>query len=261
MKLEERFYQNYLDTKQCIDQEQVGEWFEAVWKLLYPVSNKLLLSSQEQMNQYIEACKEKLKEMLLCNIGFELEKIDPVLEALLENLWEIKEKLDLDLEAIYKGDPAAKSMDEILRSYPGFKAISAYRIANYFYTLDIPVIPRMLTEYAHSVTGIDIHPGAQIDTSFCIDHGTGVVIGETCIIGKHVKIYQGVTLGGLSVSKDLMNTKRHPTIEDHVVIYSGASILGGNTTIGAHSIIGGNTFITKSVAPHSKIYHITTDQS
>src|SRR5688500_13033388 len=156
---------------------------------------------------------------------------------------------------MFEGDPAAKSRSEVIRTYPGFYAIAAYRIAYELHSLGIHGISRIITEHAHSKTGIDIHPGAKIGNHFCIDHGTGVVIGETAVIGNHVKIYQGVTLGALSVSKDDAEKKRHPTLEDHVVVYAGATILGGATVIGHHSIVGGNVWLTRSVPPHSKIYY------
>ena len=174
--------------------------------------------------------------------------------ALLEELPEIKRKITLDVEAVFKGDPAARSKEEIILSYPGLEAILIYRIANFLYTNGVPIIPRIMSEYIHGKTGIDINPGATIGESFFIDHGTGIVIGETTIIGNNVKIYQGVTLGALSVKKELMNKKRHPTIEDDVTIYAGATILGGNTVIGKGAVIGGNTWITESVAPGTKVY-------
>lgn len=167
--------------------------------------------------------------------------------ALLEELPEIKRKITLDVEAVFKGDPAAKSKEEIILSYPGLEAILIYRIANFLYTNGVPIIPRIMSEYIHGKTGIDINPGAKIGESFFIDHGTGIVIGETTIIGNNVKIYQGVTLGALSVKKELKNKKRHPTIEDDVTIYAGATILGGETTIGHGSTIGGNTWVTHSI--------------
>ncbi len=167
--------------------------------------------------------------------------------ALLEELPEIKRKITLDVEAVFKGDPAAKSKEEIILSYPGLEAILIYRIANFLYTNGVPIIPRIMSEYIHGKTGIDINPGAKIGESFFIDHGTGIVIGETTIIGNNVKIYQGVTLGALSVKKELKNKKRHPTIEDDVTIYAGATILGGETTIGRGSTIGGNTWVTHSI--------------
>lgn len=167
----------------------------------------------------------------------------------------IREYLETDVQAAYEGDPAAYGMDEIIFSYPGIFAIMVSRIAHELYLLGVPLIPRIMTEHAHNLTGIDIHPGASIGKYFFIDHGTGIVIGETTIIGEHVKIYQGVTLGGLSTSggQSLKGTKRHPNIEDYVTIYSGASILGGDTTIGKGAVIGGNAFVTKSVAANTKV--------
>jgi serine O-acetyltransferase len=159
-----------------------------------------------------------------------------------------------DAEAIFKGDPAAESIDEVILAYPGFMAIFIYRLAHELYKLKVPIIPRILTEHAHEITGIDIHPGAEIDSPFFIDHGTGIVIGETTIIGKNVKIYQGVTLGALSVDKSLVHSKRHPTIQDDVIIYSQAVILGGETVVGSNSIIGGNAWVTQSVPPDSLVY-------
>jgi len=166
----------------------------------------------------------------------------------LDNLWK-------DAQAIYDGDPAAESIDEVIIAYPGFLAISIYRFAHELYLLKIPLLPRLLSEYAHQVTGIDINPGAKIGDSFFIDHGTGIVIGETAEIGNNVKIYQGVTLGAMSVEKELAKMKRHPTIEDNVIIYSQAVILGGDTRIGHDSVIGGNVWLTQSVPPHSVVYH------
>ncbi len=163
-----------------------------------------------------------------------------------------------DVRAAFRGDPAAKSYEEIIFCYPGLFAISVYRLAHELYKLGVPVLPRIMTEHAHAVTGIDIHPGASIGEEFFIDHGTGVVIGETCVIGAHVTIYQGVTLGALSFQRDsngalVRGTKRHPTIEDNVVIYSGATILGGETIIGDGSVVGGNVWLTQSLPPGSKV--------
>lgn len=163
--------------------------------------------------------------------------------------------LNTDVRAILSGDPAATSEFEIIRAYPGFFAISFYRLAHALFKLEIPLIPRILTEYAHSKTGIDIHPGAEVGEYLYIDHGTGIVIGGTAKIGNHVKFYQGVTLGALSVDKSLASVKRHPTVEDNVVIYANATILGGETVIGEGSVIGGNVWLTKSVPPHSTVYN------
>ena len=167
----------------------------------------------------------------------------------------IKQQVDADASFIMEGDPAATSVDEVIITYPGFYAILVYRLANKLALLEVPLIPRIMTEYAHSLTGIDIHPKATIDSPFFIDHGTGVVIGETSVIGRRVKLYQGVTIGALSVSKDMAGKKRHPTIEDDVVIYAGSTILGGETVIGHDSIIGGNVWLTSSVPPYSLVYH------
>jgi serine O-acetyltransferase len=168
---------------------------------------------------------------------------------------QIRGELLLDVDAIYEGDPAARSKEEVLLSYLTFQAILIYRLAHYLWVLAVPLIPRMMTEFAHEKTGIDIHPGARIGQYFCIDHGTGVVIGETCQIGDHVKIYQGVTLGALSLEdgRSLQGKKRHPTIEDRVTLYANATILGGKTVIGQGSVVGGSAFITRSVAPNTRV--------
>ncbi len=176
---------------------------------------------------------------------------------LLEILPRIRRTLATDVRAAYEGDPAAKSHDEIVFSYPGIFAITVYRVAHRLYQMEVPLLPRIMTEHAHSLTGIDIHPGATIGERFVIDHGTGVVIGETTEIGHNVRIYQGVTLGALSLPKDagarFRGRKRHPTIEDDVIIYSGATILGGDTVIGARSVIGGNVWLTESVPPDTRV--------
>ncbi len=175
--------------------------------------------------------------------------------AFLNGIPDIRAMVQTDLQAAYDGDPAATGMDEVIFSYPGLYAISVYRLAHELFRLGVPMIPRMMTEYAHSLTGIDIHPGATIGKYFFIDHGTGIVIGETTTIGDNVKVYQGVTLGALSTrgGQQLRGKKRHPTIEDNVTIYAGASILGGNTVIGAGSVIGSNAFITSSIAPGTTV--------
>jgi serine O-acetyltransferase len=165
--------------------------------------------------------------------------------------------LALDMEAAFRGDPAAKSPEEVIVSYPGFYAITVHRLAHFFWERQVPLIPRMMSEVVHGRTGIDIHPGATIGESFFIDHGTGVVIGETTVIGRNVKLYQGVTLGALSVRKEEADRKRHPTIEDDVTIYSGATILGGRTVIGRGSTIGGNVWVTSSVPPNTLVYNKT----
>ena len=176
--------------------------------------------------------------------------------AILNKIPKIRQLLRDDVRAAYEGDPAAKCLDEIILSYPGTEAIAIYRVAHELHLLNVPLIPRIMTEYAHGNTGIDIHPGASIGQHFFIDHGTGVVIGETTEIGSNVRIYQGVTLGALSVQKDASGNiergkKRHPTIKDNVIIYAGATILGGETVVGENSIIGGNVWLTESIPPYT----------
>jgi serine O-acetyltransferase len=206
---------------------------------------KTIKELKAQFTKYIESVsplKPEIKEKATANAEVFFNKIPHLAET-----------LDLDAKAALLGDPAAYSREEVIITYPGFYAVCIYRLAHTLYELDVPLLPRLMTEYAHEKTGIDIHPGAKISDSFFIDHGTGVVIGETAHIGKNVKIYQGVTLGALSVKKKLQSLKRHPTIEDDVVIYANATILGGDTTIGKGSIIGGNSWIVESVKPGSVI--------
>jgi serine O-acetyltransferase len=187
-------------------------------------------------------------------------KADAVVGSLIAELPQIRDMLQEDIRAAYEGDPAAHSTMEIVMSYPGLFAITVHRIAHLLYRHEVPLIPRVMSEHAHSKTGIDIHPGATIGPGFFIDHGTGVVIGETCTIGRHVKIYQGVTLGALSFDKDeqgnlIKGNKRHPDVEDDVVIYAGATILGGKTVIGKGAVIGGNVWLIHSVPPGAKVYN------
>jgi serine O-acetyltransferase len=191
-----------------------------------------------------------LISLLVDDSGFPTEG---VAQQFVERLPEIYDRLRLDAEAINNSDPASVSVEEVILVYPGFTATAIYRFAHELFLLKVPVIPRLLSEYAHQITGIDIHPGAKIGTSLAIDHGTGIVIGETSVIGNNVKLYQGVTLGAASVEKQQAKSKRHPTVEDDVVIYAQAVILGGDTIVGHHSIIGGNVFLTKSVAPYSVV--------
>lgn len=200
-----------------------------------------------------------LRALLDAALGMEADP-DQIVTQFLESLPGVRDLLTLDIQAAYDGDPAARYHEEILLSYPGFEAVMIYRFAHVLYALGVPVIPRIMTEYAHQRTGIDIHPGATIGKRFFIDHGTGVVIGETCVIGDNVKMYQGVTLGARSFDLDehgnpVKGIKRHPDIEDDVIIYSGATILGGDTRIGRGSVIGGNVWLTHSVPPYSKVYN------
>lgn len=193
---------------------------------------------------------------LLCPNRDAKEIVDEFVAALPE----VRRLVDTDVQAAYDGDPAATSRMEVVMAYPGLYAVTIHRLAHVLYKLKVPIIPRVMSELAHSKTGIDIHPGATIGERFFIDHGTGVVIGETTIIGRNVRLYQGVTLGGLSFDKDsngalVKGLKRHPNIEDNVVIYANATILGGDTTIGHDSEIGGNVWIKESVPPYSRVYN------
>lgn len=233
----------------------VAAFLDELLGILFPDYSKKNFSSFNELELHMEELKLQLSQMLSKNPQHNNPENQKIATAFFNQLPDLHKKLSEDIIAIYEGDPAAKSINEVIRTYPGFYAVAAYRLAHQLNKLNVQVIPRIITEHAHSKTGIDIHPGALIGDSFCIDHGTGVVIGETTIIGDRVKLYQGVTLGALSVSKEDAKKKRHPTIEDDVTIYSGATILGGETVIGHNSMIGGNVWITKSIPPHTKIYY------
>ena len=183
------------------------------------------------------------------------DKPEVIADAFFKEIPFIKKHLDEDAAFIALNDPAASDIDEVIMAYPGFFAILVYRLAHCLSISGVPIVPRIMTEHAHSITGIDIHPKATIGSEFFIDHGTGIVIGETAVIGNRVKLYQGVTIGALSVNKTMAATKRHPTIEDDVIIYAGSTILGGDTIIGHDSVIGGNVWLTESVPPFSLVYH------
>ncbi|MBT8219129.1 MAG: serine acetyltransferase [Bacteroidia bacterium] len=236
-------------------QKEVRHFIDHLIGTLFPALSTHTFESYDALEFYLLNLKEELYEMLYLKPNREGLNTENNTKIFFEAIPEIYEKLNLDVDAIYLGDPAAKSRDEVVRSYPGFYAIACYRFAHELFKLGVKIIPRMISEYAHSRTGIEIHPGASIGKSFCIDHGTGIVIGETTVIGDNVKIYQGVTLGALSVSKEDAELKRHPTIEDGVVIYAGATILGGHTIVGKNSVIGGNVWVTRSVPEASKIYY------
>jgi serine O-acetyltransferase len=211
---------------------------------------KVLVAEAERAISY----RHRVEEKSGCPAACHMEARDLVLRFF-EALPAMRATLMEDVEAAFAGDPAAKSVDEVILAYPGLEALVVHRIANFFWNERLPLIPRMMSERVHGKTGIDIHPGATIGRRFFIDHGTGVVIGETAVIGDDVKIYQGVTLGALSVRKEEGEVKRHPTIEDRVTVYSGATILGGKTVVGKGSVIGGNVWLTHSVPPYSKVYN------
>ena len=212
----------------------------------------------KDIQPFLESILYQLKFKLnhcINSYNHSISKSDTITTKILEQLPKLKRTLSSDIQAIFDGDPAARGQEEVIIAYPSFEAIMVYRIAHELGLNKCQLLARTCSGIAHRNTGIDIHPSAQIGNNFCIDHGTGIVIGETSIIGNHVKMYQGVTIGALSVAKKHQNKKRHPTIEDGVTIYAGATILGGTTTIGKNSIIGGNVWLTKSVPEHSKIYN------
>jgi len=226
----------------------VNEFFD----LLFPMSKPRSIDSCHLLFSGIRLQLERM----LCVLKSQMT-VTPseVLDGFFDRLPDIYDLLVEDAEAIYRFDPAAKSIQEVVNAYPGFYAITVYRLSHQLLHLKVPVLPRMMSEYAHSATGIDINPAARIGKSFFIDHGTGVVIGETTDIGDNVKIYQGVTLGALSVEKSQAATKRHPTIENNVIIYAGSTVLGGKTVVGHDSVIGGNVWLTASIPPCSVVYH------
>lgn len=235
---------------------EVRQSIDELVLLLFPQRGCLEARSEQDIADTVTKLKKRFVQYFdsVASLRPNVEaKSTANVEVLFEKLPKIAEMLDRDAEAALLGDPAAYSKEEVIVTYPGFYAVCIYRLAHAIQDLGVPLLPRLMTEYAHEKTGIDINPGAKISESFFIDHGTGVVIGETAIIGKNVKIYQGVTLGALSVKKKLQSMKRHPTIEDDVVIYANSTILGGDTVIGKGSIIGGNTWIVESVPAGSVI--------
>jgi len=247
------FERHQKSTKTFPDKVLAVEFIDGFFEFLFiPQSHKKL--SAFELSKECESFKSHLSTLIYDVIG-DGEQTQAIANTFFSEVPEVYEALLKDAEAILQFDPAAESIEEVLVAYPGFYATAIYRLSNILWKLGVKILPRVFAEYAHSKTGIDIHPGASIGPSFFIDHGTGFVIGESTIIGKNVKIYQGVTLGALSVNKHLAKSKRHPTIEDNVIIYSGATILGGETVIGANSVIGGNVWLTNSVLPQSIVYH------
>ncbi len=263
---------NHLDGANLPSQDRVNELARDLMHLLFPGFFEESALTRADAPVWLDRLLEKIDARL----EIEIEKClrfggdpDPKGDAqrltaqFLGTLPEVRRMVQTDVAAAYDGDPAARSLDEIILAYPCVLAISLQRLAHMLYALQVPLLPRMLTEYAHERTGIDIHPGAHIGSHFFIDHGTGVVIGETATIGTHVKIYQGVTLGAKSFETDgklspIKGVKRHPDIEDRVTIYAHATILGGDTRIGAHSVVGANVWLRESIPPHSIAYYKET---
>ncbi|MBR5965078.1 MAG: serine acetyltransferase [Treponema sp.] len=227
----------------------VAKHINRIISILTPEIQKALLRALAQNCDGEEAVQNRAENFKNSHCYKLAQK---TVEALIAAIPDLRAMIQKDAAAITAGDPAARSLGEVILSYPGLEAIIVYRIAHFLYKNGVPTIPRIMTEHTHGKTGIDIHPGAEIGESFFIDHGTGIVIGETTVIGNNVKIYQGVTLGALSLQKELQNKKRHPTIEDDVIIYSNATILGGQTVIGKGSVIAGNSWIIESVPPGTK---------
>lgn len=248
-------YQDHQQAYELPSPSLIGEWLEGLLQFLFPQYSPVRFGNERAFRLHYQTNDLKLYT-ILDTLAKELPATPADIRGSFEaGLPEIYRTLIEDAEAILAGDPAARSLTEVVSTYPGFYALAIHRIAHRLCALGVPLVPRMLSEIAHRETGIEIHPGARIGRRFCIDHGTGIVIGETVEIGNDVKVYQGVTLGALSVAKEMARTKRHPTIQDRVVIYAGATILGGDTVIGEDSIIGGNTWIVKSVPAKSRIYY------
>ncbi|MDT5155922.1 MAG: serine O-acetyltransferase [Acidobacteriota bacterium] len=263
---------HHLDRRPLPSRAEAVAVLDALQELLFPgytgaqglTGASLRLHVESRVAWLYETLTEQISRAI--NHGERLDDACPVTdrqatecaEEFLARLPRVREVLATDVRAAYEGDPSAACYDEIIFSYPGLYAIMTYRLAHELHTLDVPLIPRIMTEHAHSRTGIDIHPGTRVGSSFFIDHGTGVVVGGTAVIGANVKLYQGVTLGAFSFDKDgagqlIRHTKRHPTIEDDVVVYAGATILGGDTVIGRGSVIGGNVWLTHSVPPDTRV--------
>jgi serine O-acetyltransferase len=250
-----KLLKEHKDFRPLPSRSAICQFIDGLLQLLFPQLSEQKFNSATDLSAFAESINNSLSKILE-GLGEDiLADKDSIKDDFLKQIPKIYDTLRSDALAIAQGDPASLNRDEVIRTYPGFYAIAIYRFAHFFYLNQIPYLPRILTEYAHTKTGIDINPGAKIGPSFCIDHGTGLVIGETAVVGTNVKIYQGVTLGALSVAKEMAKMKRHPTIEDNVIIYSGATILGGDTIVGHDSIIGGNVWLIKSVPAYSRVYH------
>lgn len=246
------YKKNNAKVKKLPDKIKTEAWVEEIFYWIFSLGEAysdadFFLKKEKQL-------QSDLSE-LINNVLIDTENTERIVKQFFSDLEIIHSWLEADLETVFNFDPAAKSRSEVLVAYPGFFAIAIYRLSHQLWILDVPILPRLISEYVHSKTGIDIHPGAVVGQRFFIDHGTGIVVGATSIIGNDVKIYQGVTLGALTVSKDKASAKRHPTIENDVIIYANATILGGNTTIGSESVIGGNVWITNSIPSKSLVYH------
>ncbi|MFV0604317.1 MAG: serine O-acetyltransferase EpsC [Niabella sp.] len=256
--MQEKFIQDlYNHNSTCFrefpEKRAAGTFIDSLFDFLF-LPNNISEKTEAGMLAEFEELKHRLSSVLQPVLN-DVEKARQIVDNFFSTVPNIYQQLLQDANSILNFDPAAEALEEILVAYPGFYATAIYRFSHQLYEYKIPILPRLFSEYAHSKTGIDIHPGAKIGHPFFIDHGTGIVIGETSIIGNNVKIYQGVTLGALNVAKELSQVKRHPTIEDNVIIYANATILGGETIVGRSSIIGGNVWLTESVPSNSVVYH------
>jgi serine O-acetyltransferase len=221
--------------------------------LLFPIKGNRKIDLRETEIR-LERMRLRMKELLIPLANDIKDSPENIARQFFDHLPEVYKNLLDDADTFIKSDPAARCVEEVILCYPGYSCLVVHRLAHMLYKLEVPVLPRVMSEYLHGMTGIDIHPGAAIGKNFFIDHGTGIVIGETTKVGNNVKMYQGVTLGALFVEKELADTKRHPTIEDNVILYAGSTILGGKTIIGHDTVIGGNVWLTESVPPHSVVY-------
>ncbi|GHV01261.1 serine O-acetyltransferase [Bacteroidia bacterium] len=246
-KMTQAFYRQVPSTMRA------RTFIDQLVELLFPLRRRADMTQEETEHQWI-ALQHELLEIITPLCGEEA-RCDDTVGKFFDEIPFIYMRLAQDAQMYDRYDPAAYCKEEIILCYPGFYAVMVHRVANVLYRLQVPILPRVISEYAHSVTGIDIHPGASIGNGFYIDHGTGIVIGETAVIGRNVRIYQGVTLGATFVEKDLQGLRRHPTIEDNVIIYAGSTILGGETVVGHDTVIGGNVWLTESVPPYSTVYH------
>lgn len=257
------FDERYKGRDDRICKYQIESYVGLLFDLLHPQLWTEHLSTARHVDDEVQKSKATFRHILTCvqtSLGIQLDP-DHIVTRFYEALVSVVEDLNKDADYIVEGDPATVSLDEVVIAYPGYMALGYYRMAHVLYLLNVPIVPRVITEAAHRKTGIDIHPGAKISAPCYIDHGTGIVVGETTVIGPKVKLYQGVTLGALSVDKGRRGTKRHPTIRSGVILYSNATVLGGETEIGENSTIGGNVFITKSVPADTRVFAVSSQQS
>lgn len=249
----QEFYRRRFENQKswCVD--DIESFLKELLQHLVPERRAQLPSESNFLKEHVEL-RARAERLVSCHIGSESTHAQHIVGEVFAQLIAVEEMLARDAEFIVSGDPAAHSLEEVRACYPGFLAIAVHRISHLFFLKGVPLLPRILSEWAHRQTGVDIHPGAKIGCPFFIDHGTGIVIGESAVIGNRVKIYQGVTLGALSVKKELQKQKRHPTIQDDCILYSNATVLGGDTIVGHGSVLGGNTWTTASLAPGSRVF-------